>query len=102
METQQLPIPALIDNLHALGFIDGVEEGIAIEAPTNILLESPVSPPSTIPFDEDSPPRQLPSERVPSGEEVGKAAGSPSPVIEISGDEENHSYTPTTSTWGSP
>ncbi|EED20480.1 hypothetical protein TSTA_037010 [Talaromyces stipitatus ATCC 10500] len=97
METQQPqqpPTPAQIDNWHALGFIYGVEEGIATEAPTDILLESPASPPSTIPFDEDSPPRQLPSERVLSGEEVCEAAGSPSPVIEISDDEENHHTRP--------
>lgn len=94
METQQPPTPAQIGNWHALGFIYGVEEGIATEAPTDILLESPASPPSTIPFDEDSPPRQLPNERVPSAEEVGEAAGSPSPVIEISDDEENHHTRP--------
>ncbi|EEA18504.1 hypothetical protein TMatcc_001212 [Talaromyces marneffei ATCC 18224] len=94
METQQPPTPAQIVNWHALGFIYGVEERIATEAPTDILLESPASPPSTIPFDEDSPPRQLPSERVPSGEEVGEAAGSPSPVFEISDDEENHHTRP--------
>lgn len=94
METQQPPTPAQLDNWHDLGFIYGVEEGIATEAPTDILLESPASPPSTIPFDEDSPPRQLPSERVPSGEEVGEAAGSSSPVIEISDDEENHPTRP--------
>ncbi|KUL81959.1 hypothetical protein ZTR_11415 [Talaromyces verruculosus] len=94
MEIQQPTTPAQIDNWHALGFIYGVEEAIATEAPTDILLESPASPPSTIPFDEDSPPRQLPSERVSSGEEVGEAAGSPSPVIEISDDEENHHTRP--------
>jgi hypothetical protein len=91
METQQPPTPAQIDNWHDLGFIYGVEAGIATEAPTD---ESPASPPSTIPFDEDSPPRQLPSERVLSGEEVGEAAGSPSPVIEISDDEGNHHTRP--------
>lgn len=31
---------------------------------------------------------------MPSGEEVGEAAGSPSPVIEISDDEENHHTRP--------
>uniref|UniRef100_A0A093URN7 Putative galactinol--sucrose galactosyltransferase 5 n=1 Tax=Talaromyces marneffei PM1 TaxID=1077442 RepID=A0A093URN7_TALMA len=87
METRQPPTPAQIDNWHALGFIYGVEEGIMTESPADILLESP---PSTIPFDEDSPPRQLPSERLPSSEEVGEAAGSPSPAIEISDGEENH------------
>lgn len=92
METQQPPTPAQINDWHALGFTYG--EGVAPESPTDIILESPASLPSTIPFDEDSPPQQLPSERVPSGEEVGEAAGSSSPVIEISDVEENHPTRP--------
>ena len=51
----------------ALGFIYGVEEETTTEAPADILLEAP---PSTIPFDEDSPPHQLPSELLPPSQEV--------------------------------
>lgn len=85
METQQQPTPVRIDDWLALGFIYGVEEEITTEAPAEILLESP---PSTIP-DEDSTPHQLPSEPLPPSQEVGHAAISPSPVVEISADEED-------------
>uniref|UniRef100_A0A093X9Z2 Zinc metalloprotease ZmpB n=1 Tax=Talaromyces marneffei PM1 TaxID=1077442 RepID=A0A093X9Z2_TALMA len=84
METQQPPTPAQIDNWHTLGFIYAVEEEITTENPADISLESP-----TIPFDEDSPPYQPPSELLPSSQEARQAASSPAPVVEINADEED-------------
>ncbi|EEA18519.1 hypothetical protein PMAA_007980 [Talaromyces marneffei ATCC 18224] len=84
IETQQPPTPAQIDNWHTLGFIYAVEEGIMTDTPADISLESP-----TIPFDEDSPPDQPPSELLPSSQEAGHAASSPAPVVEINADEED-------------
>jgi hypothetical protein len=75
METQQPPTPVRIDNWHALGFIYGEES--TTEAPADILHESP----STIPFDEDSPPHQPSSEPLPPSQGVGPTASSPSPVV---------------------
>lgn len=73
--------PALvqIDDWHIPDFIYEAEEELATGSPAQIILDSP---PFTIPFDEDSSPRQSASERLPPSEEVGEAAGSPSPVIE--------------------
>ncbi|KAI7969579.1 hypothetical protein EIK77_005864 [Talaromyces pinophilus] len=76
METHQPPTPAQIDNWHTLGFVYAVEEGIMTDTPADISLESP-----TIPFDEDSPPDQPPSELLPSSQEAGHAASSPAPVV---------------------
>jgi hypothetical protein len=90
METQQPPTPVQIDNWHALGFIYGVEEQSTTEAPADILHESP---PSTIPFDEDSPPHQPSSEPLPPSEGVGPSQGVghtasfPSPVVNFRTDE---------------
>jgi hypothetical protein len=83
MKTQQPPTPAQIDNWHALGFMYAEEE-IKTETPADISLESP-----TIPFDEDSPPHQPPSELLPPSQEAGHAASSPAPVVEINADEED-------------
>ncbi|EED15461.1 hypothetical protein TSTA_049010 [Talaromyces stipitatus ATCC 10500] len=91
METQQQPALVQIDDWHIPDFTHEAEEELATEGPAQIILDSP---PSTIPFDEDSPPRQSPSERLPPSEEVGEAAGSPSPVIEISDDEEDNHARP--------
>jgi hypothetical protein len=90
METQQ-PAFVQIDDWHIPDFTYEADEELVTGDTAQIRLDSP---PSTIPFDEDSPPQQLPSERVPSGEEVGEAAGSPSAVIEISDGEENHDTRP--------
>lgn len=85
METSQQPALVQIGDWHIPDFTHEAEEELATEDPAQIILDSP---PSTIPFDEYSPPRQSPSERLRPSEEVGEAAGSPLPVIEISDDEE--------------
>ncbi|KAI7971164.1 hypothetical protein EIK77_004679 [Talaromyces pinophilus] len=84
METQQPPTPAQIDNWYTLGFIYAVEEGIMIDTPTDISLKSP-----TIPFDEDLPPDQPPSELLPCSQEAGHAASSPALVVEINANKED-------------
>uniref|UniRef100_A0A093V6S0 3-phytase B n=1 Tax=Talaromyces marneffei PM1 TaxID=1077442 RepID=A0A093V6S0_TALMA len=86
METQQPPTPVQIDNWHALGVIYGVEEESTTEAPADILHESP---PSTIPFDEDSPPHQPSIESLPPSQDVGHTASSPSLVVTFRIDEED-------------
>lgn len=85
MQTQQPPIPVQINNWHALGFIYRVEESMT-EAPADISHESP---PSTIPFDEDSPPHQPSSELLPPSQGVGHTASSPSVVVNFRTDEED-------------
>ena len=80
METQQPLTPVQIDNWHALGFIYGVEESTT-EAPVDILHESP---PSTIPFYEDSPPHQPSCESLPPSQGVGQTVSSPSPGVNLS------------------
>jgi hypothetical protein len=82
METQQAALTWRIPD-----FTYEADEELATRDPAQIILDSP---PSTLPFDENSSLRQLPSEQLPSREEVGVAAGSPSPIIEISDDEGNH------------
>ncbi|EED19015.1 hypothetical protein TSTA_023500 [Talaromyces stipitatus ATCC 10500] len=87
METQQQPALVQTDDWRIPGLIDEAEEELAPEGPTQVLHDSP---PSTISFDEDSPPRQPHSERLSPSEEVEEAAGCPSPVIEISDDEDDN------------
>lgn len=88
METQQQPALVQIDDWHIPDLTYEAEEELTTEGPAQIILDSP---PYTIPFDEDSPPRQLPSERLIPSEKIGEVAGSPSPVIERSDDEkDNH------------
>jgi hypothetical protein len=86
METQQPPTPVQLDNWHRLGFIYGAKEESTTEAPGDILHESH---PSTIPFDEDSPPHPPPSEPLPPSQDVGQTASSPSPVVNLRTDEED-------------
>ncbi|EED20498.1 hypothetical protein TSTA_037180 [Talaromyces stipitatus ATCC 10500] len=85
METQQQQVPVQIDNSNLPGFTHGAE--FAAEATTQIM---PDSLPSTIPFDEDSSPRQSPSERISPSEEVRGATARSSQVIEISDEEDGH------------
>jgi hypothetical protein len=87
METQQQSALVQIDDWPIPDIIYEAEEELATEGPAQIIFGSPHS---TIPF--DSPPQQPP--RLLPDEEVGEAAGSPSPVIEISDDEENNHTRP--------
>jgi hypothetical protein len=94
METQQRPTLVQIDDWHIPDFTYEAEEELTTEGPAQSILDSP---PSTVPFDEEPP-----SERLSPDEEVGEAAGSPSPVIEISDDEENNNTRPRRRRTGRP
>ncbi|KAF3389704.1 hypothetical protein DPV78_011776 [Talaromyces pinophilus] len=78
IETQQPPTPTQIDSWH--------DFESTTEVSADILHESP---PSTIPFDEHSPPRRLSSEPLPPSQGVGDMANSPSPVVNFKTDDED-------------
>lgn len=84
IETTHQPALVQINSLYIPDFLYEAEEEFMTRDPLQAI---PGSPTSTIPFDENSPSQQLPSER------IGEGAGSSS-VIEISDSEENRHTRP--------